>query len=214
LTEFDFYVVSLYGSWCPVKIMASRYFGFSLPFACLLASLPMDSLAQERPVSGIQKNGVPAVVPKAKPGMSPTGLPIVMNKAPGVGVRLSGNFLITLTVKESERQVGEVVVLTSSSTVKTQANLDTSSTPESVSFEGTLEEQESGLFAWDYVLGYKLPITTSTSGTAGSQLRTTIVEYQSYSSQGSALIRIGRSYDLLKSGGRTYSVTITPAAEP
>lgn len=194
--------------------MVARLPFFLFVFACLSASLSLPSIAQDRPGSGIQKNGVPAVVPKAKPGMSPTGLPISMNKTPGAGVRLSGNFLITLTVKELERQVGEVTVLTSSSIVNTTANLDTSSTPESVSFEGTLEEQEGGIFAWDYTLGYKLPVTTGTSGTPGSQLRTTVVEYQSYSSQGSAWIRIGRSYDLLKSGGRTYSVTITPATDP
>ena len=166
-------------------------------------------LSGQVPSTGsIQKNGVPAVVPKPRP-LGTTG----STKPGSVGASLSSNFVITVTVKEAERQLGEVSVMTSSSTVKTEVNLDTSSTPQTLSFSGTLQEMEGGVFNWDYELRFRMPVTSSSVVAAGSQLRTTTVDYQSFSSQGRVQIKIGRSYDLLKAGGRVYSVSILPSTE-
>ena len=174
-----------------------------------VAMFSTSLLSAQVPATGsIQKNGVPAVVPKPRPGGS-----LGTGKPGSGGNSLSSNFVLTVTVKEAERQLGEVSVLTSSSTVKTEVNLDTSSTPQTLSFAGMLQELEGGLFIWDYELGFRIPITTGTAVAAGSQLRTTTVEYQSFTSQGRVLMTIGRSYELLKAGGRVYSVSILPAAE-
>ena len=91
--------------------------------------------------------------------------------------------------------------------------MDTSSTPQTLSFSGTLQEMEGGMFNWDYELRFRMPVTSSSVVAAGSQLRTTTVDYQSFSSQGRVQIKIGRSYDLLKAGGRVYSVSILPSTE-
>ena len=78
--------------------------------------------------------------------------------------------------------------------------------PVVVSLNGTLTETEEGKLVMTYVLSGRIPGVTVEGSLSN-------VQYQDETSSGAIHVTPGKPQTLIKSGDRTYRVTITPADE-
>ncbi len=140
---------------------------------------------------------------------------------------LSVNHRITLTAKEGNRPLGEISILTAAVSIELQGNLvsgEEGAPSIGVTLSGMLREPgPGGDFTADYSLSCR---TTSTSASSvgrrvvtpgnGPQVQIPMplqMEAQAATGTGSLRIKPGKSYEILKSSGVTYSITITPEPE-
>lgn len=130
---------------------------------------------------------------------------------------LSTNFRITFSGKSGEKAIGELSCLTNSPTVFISGPLDDSATPTSFEVRGSLSERDGGLISLEYQISFQVPVTSSTvtsqAKSEGPSTSTRTVQYQNHSCSGSLLMKPGKAYEILKAGGCSHAVTITPEPE-
>jgi hypothetical protein len=131
-------------------------------------------------------------------------------------VTLTRNYRLTVAFKTSEKDTRDVAVLTSSSRVSLSTPLlagDPALGTIHAEVTGTLTEKENGRLAFAYMLGAQIPLSTEASPPAqGPQLPSPSrnLQYSSERVSGVLIIEPGKSYEVFKSGTRSYTVTITP----
>lgn len=130
---------------------------------------------------------------------------------------LSTNYRITFSGKSGEKAIGELSSLTCSPVVYISGPLDASTTPTSFDVKGSVSEREGGLLFFEYQIGFQVPVTMSTHTTQpkgeGSGSSTSTIQYQNHTCSGSILMKPGKAYEILKAGGCSHSVMITPEPE-
>lgn len=130
---------------------------------------------------------------------------------------LSSNYRITFAGKCGEQPIGELSSLTCSPVVYISGPLDASTTPTSFDVKGSVSEREGGLIFFEYQIGFQVPVTMSTHTTTpkgdGPGTSTSTVQYQNHTCSGSILMKPSKAYEILKAGGCTHAVMITPEGE-
>ncbi|WP_449071741.1 hypothetical protein [Prosthecobacter sp.] len=130
---------------------------------------------------------------------------------------MSTNYRVTFSGKSGEKAIGELSSLTCSPVVYISGPLDASTTPTSFDVRGSVSEREGGLLFFEYQIGFQVPVTMSTHTTQpkgeGSGSSTSTIQYQNHTCSGSILMKPGKAYEILKAGGCSHSVMITPEPE-
>lgn len=126
---------------------------------------------------------------------------------------LSTNYRLSFTGKAGEKALGELSALTCSPHVSVAGPLDASEIPTSFEVTGTIAEREGGLIYFDYQILFSVPVPQQTHSAKENGPVTTNYSYQRHSCTGSLLMKPGKAYDILKAGGATHSVTVTPDVE-
>lgn len=192
---------------------------FALPLS--IAVLSLSSLL----ASG-QQPPVPVGQPQVVPPRQPTRVPAVPSAPFARSLSdpfaeteqkpetLSSNYRFTFSGKSDEKSLGELSALTCSRKINLSGPLNSSETPTMFTVSGTLEEKD-GLLIFSYSIGYRAPLIISRSGQPGQPNPPgyTSIQYQDHSSQGTLRIKPGKAYELLRSGGCVYSITVTPETE-
>jgi hypothetical protein len=128
---------------------------------------------------------------------------------------LSQNYLVKLEVKNGD-ETQTVEVLTASPTLSFNCVLGKQPST-LVTFSGTLQEGENGSLVLQYSVGGRVPevIESSASPAGGGAVAVASrIEYNDETSTGAIRVTTGAEQTLLKSGGRRYSILITPATKP
>jgi len=113
--------------------------------------------------------------------------------------RLSANYRVLFSGKSGEKAIGELSLLTASPLVRISGPLDASAITTNFDVSGTIEEREGGLIAFEYSIRFEVPVSNGNN-----------TQYYNHSCTGSLLMKQGKAYDILKTGGITHSVMITP----
>ncbi len=141
-------------------------------------------------------------------------MPGIAGNANGEPIKpLTGNYRLSFTGKAGEKALGELSALTCSPRVSVAGPLDASEIPTSFEVTGTIAEREGGLIYFDYQILFSVPVPQQTHAAKENGPVTTNYSYQRHSCTGSLLMKPGKAYDILKAGGATHSVTITPEAD-
>ncbi len=126
---------------------------------------------------------------------------------------LSTNYRVTFSGKSEEKPLGTLSTLTCSTEILLSGPLNSSDTPTNFSVTGTLEEKD-GMILFSYSIGFRVPvITTSQPNQPPQPVGYRSVEYQDHSSRGTLKMKPGKIYDVLVSGGNTYSIVVAPEIE-
>lgn len=139
--------------------------------------------------------------------------------SPGVVVpeatTLGSNYRLVFAASSDEKPMGDISMLTCSSNLEvsgylskpTEENLPTTS----ISVRGTLTEAEGGTLVFGYAISLQVPYAASSQRAApDAKAVMTTISFANHTTSGTLLVKPGRNYNLLKIGGVTYSVTITP----
>lgn len=132
---------------------------------------------------------------------------------------LSTNYRITFSGKSGEGAIGELSALTCATQITMSGPLSSSDTPTSITVSGTLEEKD-GLLIFKYTLAYTVAMVfedrspqPQIPGQPPKVVQGRSVQYRDHSAQGILRMKPGQAYDLLKSGGNTYSIIVAPEPE-
>lgn len=187
--------------------MAKSSFALPLSIAVLSLSSLLAS-GQQPPVPVGPQPRVPTVVP-SPPGRNRSDPFAEAEQEPET---LSSNYRFTFSGKSDEKPLGELSALTCSRKISLSGPLNSSETPTMFTVSGTLEEKD-GLLIFSYSIGYRVPLIISRPSQPGQPQGYSSIQYQDHSSQGTLKIKPGKAYELLRSGGCVYSITVTPEAE-
>ncbi len=126
---------------------------------------------------------------------------------------LSRNYRITLSGKEVDRISGALTSLTCASTIQMVGTLEMSDRPTLISLTGDFTD-EHGSITLNYLMEFDLPVPSSyfarASKDGGEGSTTVVVSYKSQTCQGALRMMPGKTYEVLKARGITYSVSIAP----
>jgi hypothetical protein len=126
---------------------------------------------------------------------------------------LNSNYRVTFSGKSKEKTLGELSTLTCSKDILISGPLSSSDTPTNFSVTGTMEEKD-GLILFSYSIGFSVPvITTSQSNPSPQPPGYRSLQYQDHTCKGKLKMKPGKVYDLLISGGNTYSIVVAPEIE-
>ena len=126
---------------------------------------------------------------------------------------LNTNYRVTFSGKSEDKPLGELSTLTCSKDIFISGPLSSSDTPTTFSVTGTLEEKD-GLMLFSYSINFRVPVITSSQSNKPPQPSGySSVQYQEHSSRGTLKMKMGKVYDLLISGGNTYSIVVAPEIE-
>ena len=163
-------------------------------------------------------------------GQRPGGVPVAPGRPPADPFAesmqepepLSTNYRITFSGKSGDAAIGELSALTCSKRINLSGPLSSSDTPTVFNITGTLEEKD-GLLVFNYSVGYRVAVISEIPsaqpqqppqpGQAPQPAGRRSIQYMDHSSQGALMMKPGQTYDLLKAGGNTYSVIVTPEPE-
>lgn len=168
---------------------------------------------------GMAQNG-PGVLPKPRlvPVGSQAGMPGGPVKQEGIA-SLSSNFRLTLSGKAGDKSLGELSALTSSPTIQISGPMDGSELSATYSISGLLEEKE-GKILFAYTISFSVPVVTesqslrpSAKGEAAAVATTRNIQYQQHSANGTLRMVPGKTYEVLKAGGATYTIVVAPEDE-
>lgn len=163
--------------------------------------------------AALAQNAPPAMPPTvANRPMRPVNPGMVQNQGTEPAKPLSSNYRVSFTGKTGDKVLGELSTLTCSPRIAVAGPLDASEVPTSFEVSGTIEEREGGQIVFDYQIMFSVPVPSQTMSAKDKPVMTTY-NYQRHTCTGSLLMKAGKSYDILKAGGATHSVTITPEAE-
>lgn len=127
---------------------------------------------------------------------------------------LSSNYRITFSGISGDKSLGELSTLTCSPDVSVSGPLNATDTPTTFTVSGGLQEKDGELL-FSYNIGFSLPVSTSTFSPPPNQAapRVTSIQYQQHSSTGMLKMKPGKAYEVLKSAGIVYTITIAPEAD-
>lgn len=158
-------------------------------------------------LSAICPTQVPAQgpVPPPAPGGAPRRVVLGNGSSQQAPELLRRNYQIAIIVKQGGN-TGECSLLTASPTISLSA-FNGQSNKMIVTLSGTLKEPEGGGLTLGYSIGARIPIVYDDGQPARR------VEYTDENATGAIHVTLGKEQTLLKSGDRTYSVTITAVEE-
>ena len=139
------------------------------------------------------------------PGTAPPGRRVDLsprNQQPPSEDLLQRNYLIFITVKEGEKST-DFSLLTASSSIKLSA-AGGGDNQTVVTLTGTLSELEGGKLTLRYSIGARIPVFSE--GVNGNRN----IEYTDQTGAGALHVTPGKAQSVMKSGDRSYSVTVTP----
>lgn len=158
--------------------------------------------AQEKPAATVRRAELPVAPPlRSQPRITEESK------------LLPQNYRITITGKEADKPLGNLTGLSCTSAIMLEGTLDNADPPTLINVSGKFDDQE-GSITFTYSIGFNVPVKSS-SFTSGSKEgnrgnTTTTISYKTQTCQGALRMKAGRSYEVLKAGGITYSVSITP----
>ena len=177
-----------------------------LPLCLALGQLGVpaaSSLAQDSPGDPVS------------PARPITGAIVQAPKKPVPEV-LQKNYLIKLAVAQGE-EVTDFTLLTASPTISFNGTGSGGEIPIGVTFSGSLTEAEGGKLILICSVGGRIPLISEAPALSvqpnGRPLARN-VGYRDETSTGAIHVTPGKSQTLIKSGARSYSVTIAPAEDP
>jgi hypothetical protein len=136
---------------------------------------------------------------------------IPQNGPPSQGDALPENYVLKLVVHDKGQQITELSVVIASNQVRADT-LDPTMT-----ISGTLSPENDGAILFRYQLGIEVAVPTQIASSPGISDRPVVVnqsiQYKSSSVQASVRLRPGEPVEILKSGTRTYRLTISRLAE-
>ena len=136
--------------------------------------------------------------------------------SPGVPVSaeatkpLSVNHRLSFSVKDSDKEVGELSMLTCSSEISVNGPLGDSDSQSLVTVNGSLTEEQDGAIILRYEIGFTIPVKMAMPAPGPGVPGSPGVQYQNHSSQGMLRVKAGKAYEVLRIGRTIYSITITP----
>jgi hypothetical protein len=129
------------------------------------------------------------------------------------GKLLPQNYRITISGKEADKPLGRLAGLTCTSAVSLDGMLDKSDPPTLIKVTGDFEDKD-GSITFVYTLGFNIPVVInsliSTSKDGSRTPVTSTISYKTQVCKGALRMKAGESYEVLKAGGITYSVSIAP----
>jgi hypothetical protein len=124
---------------------------------------------------------------------------------------LPENYLLKLTVNDKDQQITELSVVIAT----TQFKADTFDP--TMTITGALTPEEDGSILVRYALGTEIavPSQTATMPSPSGQPVTTVssIQYKTGSVQASVRLRLGEPVQILKSGTRSYQLTVSHLTE-
>ncbi len=170
--------------------------------AAFLAVLNANSPCQE-----------PVPVASRRP-LAPGNIP----SAAGVADDLSRNYRLTIGLRQGDKPVREIVVLTASAQVRVSAVLEQDEATQgstSVELNGVLSEKEDRSLRFSYQVGASVPrisqtLTSRSSPADGPKNVATSISYANESATGVLVMEPGKPYEIFKSAQRSYTLTIEP----
>ncbi|MHA3772436.1 hypothetical protein ACXR0O_12955 [Verrucomicrobiota bacterium sgz303538] len=158
----------------------------------LICSLPTIALAQVAPR--------PAILPR--PNLPP---PVEQQ-----GQVLSDNYLLMLSVADAEKPVSDLSIVVATPEFRIDA------AQPAITFSGSLTPQEDGSVLVRYTVGSEIAVTTQTETGqlpgAGAPVQNTSVQYKTSAAQASVKLRLDQPLQILKSGSRTFRLTVSRLA--
>jgi len=123
---------------------------------------------------------------------------------------LSGNFRFTLSGTKGETTLGELSVLSCSPRLSVSGPLDASDFPTQFTVDGTITEQGE-LLRFDFAIGFQVAMVSSQMTTATPPVAVSKnIQWHQHQCEGSLLMKPGKSYEVLKAAGVTYSLVLVP----
>ena len=137
--------------------------------------------------------------------------------SPPSGEPLPANYLLTLSVSDKDQPFTELSLVVATADFSTDAvhpidAKETVTMPASLTFTGSISVQEDGSVLIRYLLSYEVAIPTNmqtTKSANGEQVTNSSIQFKRSSTQASAKLRLSEPIQILKSGTRTYRLTIS-----
>ena len=149
-----------------------------------------------------------AIVSQAQPAsVVNNGIPLRNSRESKM---LPQNYRVSITGKEGDKTLGSLTSLTCANAIVLDGTLDSADAPMLINLSGNFDDQD-GSITFSYSIGFNVPVKTASllPGNGGNAPLTTI-NYKTQTCQGALRMRAGKSYEVLKAGGITYSVSIAP----
>ena len=133
------------------------------------------------------------------------------------GEPLPMNYLLTLDASDNDQPITELSLVVATADFATDfihpiGAQATVTVPTSLTFTGTLSVQEDGSVLIRYTLSCEVAVPTNTQTTKspnGEQVTNSSIQYKRSSTQASAKLRLNEPLQILKSGTRTYRLTVS-----
>lgn len=124
---------------------------------------------------------------------------------------LSSNFRLTFSGASGEKNLGQLSVLTSSPRVQVSGPLSAEDPNTVFSIEGTLSEKEGALI-FTYSIRFTVRAQPPAAGEGKPMPQPSY--FVDHTASGTLLMKPGEVYEVLKSGGNAYTVSISPETKP
>jgi hypothetical protein len=181
----------------------SRMFRQTQPMTLIARSLPLWlSALLIAPGFTSAQNAVPA---QQRRHLAPPG----QNQAGQQSALLSSNHRITFSGKSGEKSLGELSALTCSPRVDIAGPLIDSENPATFGVSGTLSEKD-GSIVFQHQITFSVPTTVATQVVQPGVRPVSNTSYQQHSTSGTLLMKPGKVYEVLKSGGNVCTISIAP----
>jgi hypothetical protein len=130
------------------------------------------------------------------------------NQSPELTEAFAENYLVTLSVTDNDKPVTELVIATA------RAKFSANTVEPGMTVEGILAPLEDGTVLVTYVFGAEVAVPTSVQQTVTPSgepgvVRNTSIQYKTQSAQAQVRLKLGESMNVLKTGQRTYRLTVS-----
>lgn len=138
--------------------------------------------------------------------------PFQQNQSPELTEAFAENYLVTLSVTENDKPITELVIATA------RAKFSANTVEPSFTLEGLLAPLDDGTVLVTYVFGAEVavPVATQQSVPASGEpgvVKSTSIQYKSQSAQAQVRLKLGESLNVLRTGQRTYRLTVSKLPE-
>lgn len=131
---------------------------------------------------------------------------------------LTHNYQLVFGFKDGGKPAQEIALLTASSQISVSACLAAKDESQlgmpTATIQGFLAEKDNGVLRLSYQIGASIPVPTqsmvSKPGSGEPKPVIVNISYTNESASGVLLLQPGKTYEIFKTGERTYTVTIQP----
>lgn len=124
--------------------------------------------------------------------------------------QLSSNYRITFSGTGADgKTLGELSTLTCAHEILVSGPLSDTTAPATFQVQGKLNENE-GQLVFVYTIAFSVPVPVPVTDTPVAENRPRSVQFNNHSSSGTLLMQPGKTYEILKCGGYTYTLTAAP----
>ena len=132
--------------------------------------------------------------------------PFSQNQSPELTEAFAENYLVTLSVTDNGTPVTELVIATA------RAKFSANTVEPSFTLEGLLAPLDDGTVLVTYVFGAEVAVPMATQSEGGA-VKSTSIQYKSQSAQAQVRLKLGESLNVLRTGQRTYRLTVSKLPE-